>query len=154
MLRDHVAIVRRRRLRSFLWLFAVTLRIDNASETDGAPLAYMPDSLRARLIRDRLARGALPREEASRMWVGKGGGVHRGPDLQPRRIVRALYLKALSEEGELALPLASSHSSAAKRKRAKVRYAAVHNARSRPFATATIASSLPSRRLPERGVLG
>ena len=58
---------------------------------------------------------------------GSNGGVHRGPDLTPRRVVQAIILKALSEEDELALPPASKRSGAAKRKRARARAAMVDN---------------------------
>jgi hypothetical protein len=55
------------------------------------------------------------------------GGVYRGPDLQPRGVVRAIYLKTLSDGGELALPPAPKRSGAAKRKRTRAKHAAVHN---------------------------
>ena len=58
---------------------------------------------------------------------GSNGGTRRGPDLQPRRVVPAIILKALSEEDELALPPASKRSGAAKRKRARARAAMVDN---------------------------
>ena len=58
---------------------------------------------------------------------GSNGGVRRGPDLQPRRIMQAVMLKALSSEGILALSQASKRSGAAKQKRARARHAMVEN---------------------------
>jgi hypothetical protein len=60
---------------------------------------------------------------------GSNGGAHRGPDLKPRLFVPSVLIKAFTDEGELALPPAyTRRSGAQKRRRARVRHAATHNA--------------------------
>ena len=61
---------------------------------------------------------------------GSNGGVSRGPDLKPRNMMRAILLKAYSDEGYVAEVLAPGQPKpkVSWRKRKKVRHAAVHNA--------------------------
>src|SRR5438093_11643869 len=61
---------------------------------------------------------------------GSNGGVHRGPDLKPRNMMRAILLKAYSDEGYVAEVLAPGQPKPKLhwRKRKKVRHAAVHDA--------------------------
>jgi hypothetical protein len=55
---------------------------------------------------------------------GSNGGTHRGPDLKPRSIVRAIYLKALSDPGVI---VQDDEKKGSWRHRKKMRHAAVHN---------------------------
>jgi len=59
---------------------------------------------------------------------GDNGGVHRGPDLKPRLFFPSVYLKAFTDEGEVALPPASQRSGAQRRKRANALHALTLNA--------------------------
>jgi hypothetical protein len=73
-----------------------------------------------------------PQGELLRHPPGSNGSRHRGPDLKPRHIIRAIHLKTITDVGLLALPPDSENgrrkSGAARRKRAQAPHAFITNA--------------------------
>jgi hypothetical protein len=74
-----------------------------------------------------------PQGELVRHEPGSNGSVHRGSDLKPRHIIRAIHLKTITDVGRLALPPdadGNGHrkSGAARRKRAAAAHAFITNA--------------------------
>jgi hypothetical protein len=73
-----------------------------------------------------------PQGELLRHPPGSNGSTHRGPDLKPRHIIRAIHLKTITDVGQLALPPDSENgrrkSGAARRKRAQAPHAFITNA--------------------------
>jgi hypothetical protein len=68
----------------------------------------------------------------SRHPKGSNGDVHRGRDLKPRHVIKAIFLKTITDPGLLALPPDSDghgrrRSGAARRKRAQAPHAFITN---------------------------
>jgi hypothetical protein len=73
-----------------------------------------------------------PQGELLRHPKGSNGDVHRGRDLKPRHVIKAIFLKTITDPGLLALPPDSDghgrrRSGAARRKRAQAPHAFITN---------------------------
>jgi hypothetical protein len=101
------------------------------SRESRGPSESKPALTESRSVPGKNPHTGAPQGELHPNVPGSNGGVHRGPDLKPRHVIRAVHLKTITDVGVLALPPlppASKRSGAAKRKRAREAHAFITNA--------------------------